>query len=105
MKIYAGLQQNEVAEVEIKSSTITYRGKTSALAELPNCLIVDLEDGSEYIESYVVKAHNYMELYNIAKELKTTEHQFKFVALDTITALEDIALDLAARRYSESPMI
>lgn len=104
MKIYAGLQQNEVAEVEIKSSTITYRGKTSALAELPNCLIVDLEDGSEYIESYVVKAHNYMELYNIAKELKTTEHQFKFVALDTITALEDIALDLAARRYSESPV-
>lgn len=79
-------------------------GKTTALAELPNCLIVDMENGTQYISGYTVSANNYVDLYKIAKALKEEEHNYKFVALDTITALEEMALELAAKRYQESPM-
>ncbi len=73
------------------------------MAELPNNLVIDLENGSDFTSGYVVKANNYVDLYKIAKELKETEHNFKFVTIDTVTALEDIALELAAKRYQESP--
>lgn len=90
-------------------------GKTTALAQLPGCLIIDLENGSDYIEgAFVMKANNYVELFKIAKALSPTwkgekndkyePHDFKFVAIDTVTALEDMALDLAAKRYSEAPV-
>lgn len=70
---------------------------------MPNNLIIDLESGSDYVSGYIVKANNYVDLFNVAKALKTEEHNFKFVTLDTVTALEDIALELACKRYKESP--
>lgn len=79
-------------------------GKTTALAELPNCLIVDLENGSQYVSGFTVKASTYIDLYKIAKALKEEDHNFKFVVLDTVTALEEIALDLACKKYMESPV-
>jgi hypothetical protein len=79
-------------------------GKTTVLAELPNCLTIDLEDGTRYIEGYNVSANNYVDLYKIAKALKEEEHNYKFIAIDTVTALEKIALDLACKRYTESPV-
>src|SRR5574344_1666660 len=79
-------------------------GKTSALAQLDDCLIIDMEDGTDYVSGYVIKAKTYVELFNIAKELKVKEHKFKFVALDTITALEDIASVLARKMYMELPI-
>ena len=79
-------------------------GKTTALSQLPNCLIIDMEDGSDYIEGFSIKAHSYIDLYKIAKALKEEDHNFKFIALDTVTALEDISLELAKKRYQESNM-
>ena len=79
-------------------------GKTTALAELPNNLIVDLENGTDFISGYVVKAESYVDLYNIAKELKNTEHHYKFVTIDTVTALEEIALPLAKKLYQDTPL-
>ena len=79
-------------------------GKTTALAELPNNLIIDLENGTDFISGYVAKAESYVDLYNIAKELKNTEHQFKFVTIDTVTALEEIALPLAKKLYQDTPL-
>lgn len=74
------------------------------MAELPNNLIIDLENGTDFVSGYVVKANNYVDLYKIAKELKDGDHNFKFVTIDTVTALEEMALDLAAKRYQESPV-
>ena len=67
--------------------------------------MIDLENGTDFVSGYVVKANNYIDLYKIAKELRETEHPYKFVTLDTVTALEEIALELAAKRYQESPKI
>lgn len=79
-------------------------GKTTALSELPNNLIIDLENGTDFISGYVTKAESYVDLYNIAKELKNTEHNFKFVTIDTVTALEEIALPLAKKLYQDTPL-
>ena len=48
-------------------------GKTTALAQLPDCLIVDLENGTDYIEGYTVKANSIQDLNKIAKALKDEE--------------------------------
>ncbi len=79
-------------------------GKTSALAYLPNTLIIDLENGTDFISGYVVKATNYIELFNIAKELKTEKHDYKFIVIDTVTALEEMALPYANKIYRELPI-
>ena len=65
-------------------------GKTTALSYLPRALHIDLEDGTDYIEAYTMKATSYVELYEIAKLLRQNPGQFDFVILDTITALEDL---------------
>ena len=79
-------------------------GKTTVLSMLPKALIIDLEDGTDYVEAFTVKAKTYLELYEIAKALKESPGQFDFVALDTISALEDIVLPYANRLYRETPM-
>lgn len=79
-------------------------GKTSALSKLDGCLIVDMENGSNYVSGYIVKANNIYDLYNIAKELKEGKHEFKFVALDTVTALEEMSCELACKLYVDTPM-
>jgi len=79
-------------------------GKTTIVAQLPKCLIVDLEKGSTYVEAYKVKASNYVELFEIAKALRANPGQYNFVALDTVTALEDIALPYANKLYRNTPM-
>lgn len=83
---------------------ITYRGKTTSLAQLPNALLIDLEDGADYQEAYTIKAKTVQDLYKIAKALKEEEHNFQFVILDTITALEEISLSLANKLYRDTPM-
>lgn len=89
-------------------------GKTTALSKLPDCLIIDLESGTDYVSGYITKANNYVDLYKIARALNKTwkgkpnekyeEHNFKFIVIDTITALEEMSLDLACKRYKESQL-
>jgi hypothetical protein len=79
-------------------------GKTTVLAQLPRALHIDLEDGTDYIEAYTIKAKTHVELFNIAKELKSNPNQFDFVILDTVTALEDVVLPYANQLYRNTPM-
>lgn len=79
-------------------------GKTTLLSMLPKCLIIDFEDGTDYVESYAVKISNYKQLFALAKELKETPGQFEFIAFDTTTALEDVALPYANKLYRDTVM-
>lgn len=79
-------------------------GKTTLLSMLPKCLIVDFEEGTDYVESYAVKISNYKQLFALAKELKENPGQFDFIAFDTTTALEDIALPYANKLYRDTVM-
>jgi WD40 repeat protein len=79
-------------------------GKTTVLSMLPKALIIDLENGTDYVESYAVKADSYIKLFEIAKALKESPNQFDFIVLDTITALEDMVLPYANKLYRETSM-
>lgn len=92
----------ETIEVKIKSLMITKRGKSTSLATLPDTLIIDLEHGYDYLSAYVVNADSVQDLFNIAKALREEQHNFKFVVIDTVTALEDMAISLACKRAKES---
>lgn len=88
--------------MRIKSLTITNWGKSTSISSLPDTLIIDLEHGYDYLSAYVVNASSVQDLYSIAKALREEEHHYKFVVIDTVTALEDIAITLACRRAQEA---
>lgn len=75
------------------------RGKTTALAALNNCLIVDTENGSNYVDAYKVQIQNIQDINELCKALKAANYPYKFIAIDTITMLEDVCKPLALKLY------
>ena len=58
-------------------------GKTTALSQLKDCLIIDTEGGANMIEGYVESVENREELIKLLQEA-SEGHDYKYVALDTI---------------------
>jgi energy-coupling factor transporter ATP-binding protein EcfA2 len=79
-------------------------GKTSLLAALPNCLILDLESGSDYLDALKIKASSIDDIREIGREIKAAGCPYTFIALDTITALEDMCVPYAEQLYAATPM-
>lgn len=82
-------------------------GKTTALSTLENNLIIDLENGSDFVNGLKVKANNLSELAEIKKALiEESEKGFKYdyITIDTATALEDLVGELAVKLYQKTPM-
>lgn len=70
-------------------------GKTSALAELENCAIIDVEDGTAFIEGIVIKCppeygpvSKFRWLKDVAKKIKDAGKPYDYVAIDTISQLD-----------------
>ena len=79
-------------------------GKTSAFAGLEGNLIIDLENGADYVEAIKVKANNLQELKEIGKAIKEADYPYKYVTIDTVTALEDMVMPLAINLYKQTSM-
>jgi len=79
-------------------------GKTSAFAGLEGNLIIDLENGADYVEAIKVKANNLQELKEIGKAIKDAGKPYKYVTIDTVTALEDMVMPLAISLYQKTSM-
>lgn len=79
-------------------------GKTSLLAGLEDCLIIDLEKGSDYVEALKLQADTVQDIKNIGEEIKKAGQPYKYVALDTVTALETMCIPYAEHLYSKKPM-
>lgn len=79
-------------------------GKTTLLSQLDNCLIIDLEDGSDYVDALKIKAHTVADIVTIGNMIIKAEKPYKYIALDTITALETICIPYAEELYSKSLM-
>ena len=58
-------------------------GKTTALSQLDDCLILDTEGGANMIEGYVESFKNREVLIKVLKEAQDG-HEYKYVAIDTI---------------------
>jgi len=78
-------------------------GKTTVLAQLPGNLIVDCEDGTDYVSALKVKAHNMDDLEKIAMSLRNPPGQYPFVSIDTVSTVEDWAELRGTDRYKTNP--
>lgn len=79
-------------------------GKTTAYAGLENNLIIDLESGSDYVDALKVKANSLQELIAIGKEVKNQGRPYDYVTIDTVTALEEMVMPLAVKKYKDTAM-
>lgn len=79
-------------------------GKTSVLAQLDNCLILDLEKGSDYVDALKIQASSVEEIKKIGEKIKEAGNPYKYVAVDSLTALEEIVIPYAEMQYSRTVM-
>jgi len=84
-------------------------GKTSVASLLDNNLIVDLEDGTDFLSAMVVKASNITELSEIATAItdanKTAgKFVYNYVTIDNGTKLEEMIMPLALKLYQATPI-
>ena len=79
-------------------------GKTTAMAGLENNLIIDMEEGSNYVECMAVKAKTIADLREISKAIREAGCPYKYITLDTVTALEEIVLAMALDDYRATAM-
>lgn len=84
-------------------------GKTSALAQLEDNLIIDLEGGSLFVDAMAIQARTIEDLGKIAQAIraKNTEvgHNFyKHITIDNATRLEDICMSYACTLYRKTEL-
>jgi hypothetical protein len=79
-------------------------GKTTAFAGLDNNLIMDLENGADYVEALKVNITSLQELLEAGKAIKEAGKPYKYVTIDTVTALEDMVGPLAIKLYRQTSM-
>ena len=93
-------------------------GKTTIVSALDDCLLIDLEEGSEFVDALkidVIKEARAQDKLPIVilkeiidsikeKNKEKGDYVYKYIALDTVTALEDIVLPLANKMYKETNM-
>lgn len=84
-------------------------GKTSALAQLDNNLIIDLEGGSTFVDAMAIQCHTISDLGEAASAIraknKEVGHNFyRHITIDNATSLEEICLGYAATLYRQQPV-
>lgn len=70
-------------------------GKTTAVAELPNCLIIDVEDGSAFVDGMIIRppegvkpVGKFKWLKELAETIRSQSRPYDFVAIDTLSQLD-----------------
>ena len=103
-------------------------GKTTAVSQLEDCLTIDLQRGSVFVDILkfdVLQATDDLNaerakedkppvppIYMLSKLINSLEEykrvngksRYKYLAIDTLSDLEDMSLVLAAKMYKETPM-
>lgn len=79
-------------------------GKTSALADLDNALIIDLEKGTDFLDAMKVQVNDLAELRKVGDAIIAAGKPYRYIVLDTITKLEEMCLPLALTMYKKTPM-
>ena len=79
-------------------------GKTTVLAQLDDCLIIDLEQGSDMLDALKVQVNSLKELGEVGKEIYQEGKPYKYVAIDTISKLEEWCEEEGKQIYLKTPM-
>lgn len=76
-------------------------GKTHALSQLPNSLILDMEGGADFYECTKVNMTNINEFDMIIQAFSEQKPQYDYIIIDTVTSLKEKVLNqLAVRTYN-----
>lgn len=75
---------------------------TTLMTQLENNLIIDIEDGSNYVEGLIIQAKDWSEVYQIGQEILAKDKPYKYITLDTATRLDGWAEDLGKILYLNS---
>lgn len=59
-------------------------GKTTTLATLDNCLIIDTEQGTDMVEAMKVQCNSLKDVMAVLKALREKKEKYDYIALDTI---------------------
>ncbi len=93
-------------------------GKTTALSQLDNCLILDLEGGTSYVDALKIdvlelarqqEVDPIIVLKKVINQLKEANKLkggfvYKYGAIDTISVLEDMIMPIAVNLYKQTSM-
>lgn len=85
-------------------------GKTTIVSSLENNLIIDTEGGSEFLDALAVQARTIEDLGQIASAIKQEmaanggKPPYKYITIDSGTALEEIVKPYALKLYQKTPM-
>ena len=79
-------------------------GKTTVLSQLNDCLIIDLENGSDMLDALKVKANSLTELADIGRSIMKAGKPYKYIAIDTISKLEEWCEAEGKQIYMKTPM-
>lgn len=79
-------------------------GKTTVLSQLKDCLIIDLEEGSDMVDALKIKVNSLKELGEVGKAIIKEGKPYKYVAIDTISKLEEWCEEDAKNLYMATPM-
>ncbi len=79
-------------------------GKTSLLAGLENNLILDMEDGTDFVDVMRLKVNSIDDIKKIGVKIKEANYPYDYITVDTITALEALCIPYAEILYSRTPM-
>jgi hypothetical protein len=63
-----------------------------------------MENGSTYVDALKIKINSLKELKETVKAIKEAGKPYKYITIDTITAVEEMAKPLAITLYQNSPM-
>lgn len=78
-------------------------GKTTLVAGLDDCLLLDLEQGSGFVDAMRYQCKNTNDIYNFCQAIKASGKKYKYLAVDTVTALETMCIPLARTIYVNTP--
>lgn len=84
-------------------------GKTSALAQLDNNLIIDLEGGSTFVDAMAIQCRTIQDLGEAAQAIRAKNSEvghnfYTRITIDNATRLEDICLTYAATLYRQTEL-
>jgi hypothetical protein len=79
-------------------------GKTELTAGLENNLILDMEEGSDYVDAMKIKIESVDDIKKVGVAIKKDDYPYDYVTVDTVTALEVICLPYAEILYARTPM-
>jgi hypothetical protein len=79
-------------------------GRTTALANLEDNLILDCEGGAEFIDAMKVSINNLHDFSDLIRALQSSKHRYRFITIDTGSKFEDVSLELAVINHQKSPI-